>query len=107
MGMDTREAAQELGLSVESVRLLPKRLGVGHNNGCGWWFTNAEIEIMRNRPKPGENLTKLGRIRAATRPPHCPRCEILTPDGEVCEECRFIEAHGRYPVVNELTGVLE
>lgn len=92
--MDTREAAEALGLSVSRICKLAKMMQVGRNNGFGWWFTNDDIEALRNRVQ----------IRVHVHQPHCPRCEILTPNGEICEECRFIERYGRYPVASELTG---
>lgn len=97
MGMDTREAADYLGISVRTVRYEATRLGLGRNNGYGYWFSDADIETLRTWP---------GRIVPHTKQPHCPRCEILTPNGELCEECRFELAHGHFAVVDELTGVV-
>jgi hypothetical protein len=37
--------------------------------------------------------------------PRCPRCTILTPNGELCDECEWeLEHGGRYQYVDELTG---
>lgn len=68
-------------------------------------FTPAEVarltQKMSNAPKTPRQAYRLSDLRG-----HCPRCEILTPDGALCEECRFVLAYGRYPTVNELTGVV-
>lgn len=107
--MDTREAAGEMGVGVVHLRRVAKKLGIGCNNGRGWWFTDADIEALRQRPQHDANaLAEMSHARhLAASPPHCPRCEILTPNGQLCDDCNFELAHGHYPIANELTGILE
>ena len=39
-----------LGLNPFHVRLLARTMPVGHRNGNGWRFTEADIETIKNRP---------------------------------------------------------
>jgi len=95
--LDTRQVGLLLGCSPKTVRKHAQRLGVGQRDTTmpqhPWLFTAAEVEQMLDAIVPRQ------------RPPHCPRCEILTDDGGLCAECQWeLEHDGRYQYIDELTG---
>lgn len=98
--LSTREVAEKLGISVAAVYERARKRGIGQTGkgrGHPLWFTADEMAQL-NQPRVKRKLS------SESRP--CPRCEILTPDGRLCDDCRFELAHdGHYRVVDELTGV--
>ena len=95
--IDTRKAALILGCHVTTVTTCAHRMGLGRRDTTKpqkpWLFTADEVEQMLDAIVPRQ------------RPPHCPRCEILTDDGWLCAECQWeLEHDGRYQYMDELTG---
>ena len=95
--IDTHKAALILGCHVTTVTKRAHRMGLGRRDTTmprqPWLFTVDEVEQMLDAIVPRQ------------RPPHCPRCEILTDDGGLCAECQWeLEHDGRYQYVDEMTG---
>jgi hypothetical protein len=95
MMLDTRQVGLLLGCSPKIVRKRAQRLGVGQRDTSRqahpWMFTRADVERLMNAQPRCQ--------------PRCPRCTILTPNGELCTECEWeLEHGGRYQYVDELTG---
>lgn len=103
--MDTKEVAAILQVSESWVKRLACKLGVGRNNGHGWWFTEDDLDVLMARPRRSEaNIGEQVRARKLARQSHCPRCEILTEDGGLCEECQYELATGHFRGIDIGTG---
>ena len=97
MMFDTRQVGLLLGLRPYRVIRCAQRMGLGRRDTTKpqqpWLFTVDEVEQMLDAIVPRQ------------RPPHCPRCEILTDEGFLCAECQWeLEHDGRYQYMDELTG---
>ena len=95
MMLDTRQVGLLLGVCPKTVVKRAQRLGVGQRDTSRqahpWMFTRADVELLMNAQPRCQ--------------PSYPRCTILTPNGELCDECEWeLEHGGRYQYVDELTG---
>mgnify|MGYP007071632149 CR=1 FL=1 len=109
--VSTEEAAEIAGLTAKGVRhALEKRRLAGFKVGGRWrvWLSGIPIwraNTIRNRAEARlRNLAIAWNANkeAAT----CPRCGLITDDGDLCADCRHEQKTGHYRWHDDMAGAM-